>query len=391
MTHTSRSLSICCGTAAALLTCWACGSTAVQSASVPVPQFQVDPYWPKPLPQEIDAQGQVRRWITGHVGGVCVDSHDHIFTTNRGKPLGRYEKTSGMLAPQVVVYDMSGEVINSWAPFPKEGETNPLPEWAHGCSVDYEDNVWLTGTSDGMAQKWSHDGKKLLLQIGEKGKCDGAPNQSPKARHPSCGEVADYNSSKTLLNSPANLWVDPGPDPVTKERGSIYIADGYGNHRVVVFDSKGKFLRQWGSAGNGPGQFSKTGGGHPHCVALSKDGFLYACDRESSQIFEFDRTGVLKRTIPIDTDNGLKAVERTADIAFSTDSGQTYMYSTDLGNNIIRILERSTGKFVGRIGYGPGQMAGSLLTPHQLAVDSKGNVYVSETLDSFRVQRFMKQ
>ena len=296
-----------------------------------------------------------------------------------------------MLSPEVVVYDMGGNVINSWGAHPKQGEPKTLPQSAHGCTVDYEDNIWLTGIQDGIAQKWSHDGKTLLLQIGEKGKCDGEPNQSPRARYPSCGEVADYNSSKTLLNQPANIWVDPGPDPVTKERGSIYVADGYGNHRVVVFDSSGKFLRQWGSAGDGPGQFSKTGGGHPHCVALSKDGFLYACDRGHSQIFEFDKTGALKRTISIDSDNGLKAAQRTADLAFSSDPDQTYMYSTDLGNNIIRILERRTGKFVGRIGYGPGRMAGALVTPHQLAVDSKGNVYVAETIDSHRVQRFIKQ
>ena len=296
-----------------------------------------------------------------------------------------------MLSPEVVVYNTDGDVIDSWARHPREGESKTLPESAHGCSFDSEDNLWLTGQRDGIAQKWSHDGKTLLLQIGEKGKCDGDPKQSPDARYPSCGETADYNSSKTLLNQPANLWVDPGPDPVTGERGSIYIADGYGNHRVVVFDSRGKYLRQWGSAGDGPGQFAKIGGGHPHCVALSRDGFLYACDRGHSRIFEYDKVGMLKRTISIAAEGGLNAVNRTADLVFSSDPGQTYLYTTDLGNNIIRIVERKSGRAAGQIGVGPGRMAGELITPHQLAVDSKGNVYVTETLDGFRVQRFIKQ
>jgi NHL repeat-containing protein len=348
-------------------------------SGVTVPQFKADAYWPKPLPQERDSEGQLRRWVTGQVGAVCIDAHDHIFTVNRLGMMGRYEGMSGMPAPEVVVYNTAGDVINSWGKR-KEGEPKVLSETAHGCTVDYDNNVWLTGNADGIAQKWSHDGKTLLLQIGEKGKCDGdaSRNPNPQARFPTCGEGIDLNSSKTLLNGPANLWVDSG-------------ADGYGNHRVVVFDSKGKYLRQWGSAGDGPGQFAKMGGGHPHCVALSKDGFLYACDRGNNRIFEFDKVGNLKRTIPINPEGGMVAPQRTADVAFSNDPQQTYMYTTDLGNNVIRILDRKSGKIVGTIGVGPGRGVGELLTPHQLAVDSRGNLYVSSTIDSNRVQRFLMQ
>ena len=391
MDYKSRSLPLYWAMAATALSVGLMGLESQAQQAVPIPQFKADPYWPKPLPQVKDAEGQLRRWVTGAVGGVCIDSHGHIFTTNRGGPMGSYERMSGMLSPEVVVYDTNGDVIDSWAPHPKEGETKTLPALAHGCFVDYEDNVWLTGMMDGIAQKLSHDGEQLLLQIGVKGQCDGPPHASPNARYPTCGESGAYNSSKTLLNQPANLSVDPNPDPVTKERGSIYIADGYGNHRVVVFDSKGQYLRQWGSAGDGLGQFTKTGGGHPHCVALSKDDFLYACDRGHSRIFEYDKRGNLKRTLPIDPEGGMNVPQRTADIAFSNDPQQTYLYTTDLGNNVIRILERKSGKVVGQIGVGPGRGTGELLTPHQLAVDSKGNIYVSSTLDSNRVQRFIKQ
>ena len=94
-------------------------------------------------------------------------------------------------------------MIDSWAPQPKDGAANALPETAHGCFMDYEDNLWLTGINDGVAQKWSHDGKKMLLQIGVKGQCDGPPDASPKARYPTCGEKGSFNSSKTLLNQPS--------------------------------------------------------------------------------------------------------------------------------------------------------------------------------------------
>jgi hypothetical protein len=384
--------------AMAILVTGSIGIASHAQTTVPIPQFKIDPYWPKPLPQVKGADGQLRRWVTGAVGGVCVDSHDHIFTTNRGGAMSTYEAMSGVLSPQVVVYSTSGDVINSWAPHPHEGEPNVVPAVAHGCFVDYEDNVWLTGISDGVAQKWSHDGKKVLLQIGVKGRCDGPPDASPKAPYPTCGEKGSFNSSKTLLNQPANLWVDPDPDPVNKERGSVYIADGYGNHRVVVFDRNGKFLRQWGEPGKGPGQFGPAGdagpgpaGGHPHCVALSRDGHVYACDRANNRIFEFDKLGALKRTIPINPEGGLQAPQRTADVTFSKDTQQTYIYNVDLGNNVIHIIDRASGKIVGEIGSGPGRGAGELLTPHQVAVDSKGNVYVSSTVASNRVQRFIKQ
>ena len=85
------------------------------------------------------------------------------------------------------------------------------------------------------------------------------------------------------------------------ERGSVYIADGYGNHRVVVFDAKGTYLRQWGSAGTGPGQFAPSGGGHPHCVVLGNDGLVYVCDRQGNRIEVFDKVGTLKRIIPRST------------------------------------------------------------------------------------------
>src|SRR5688572_12838892 len=172
-----------------------------------------------------------------------------------------------------------------------------MPHGVHGCFADYQDNIWIAGNADGVVQKWSHDGK-LLLQIGTKGLCDGPPTLSPNSPHPTCGSPG-YNSSRTLLNNPADVAVDPNPDPVIGQVGSVYIADGYGNHRIVVFDAAGKYLRQFGSAGSGPGQFVATGGGHPHCVILGNDRLVYACDRGQNRVHVFDRAGTLQKTLPI--------------------------------------------------------------------------------------------
>ena len=201
----------------------------VNARNSEVPQYIVDAFWPKPLPND-PATG--KPWVTGEVAGTCVDSRDHIFTVNRGYQNGLVapETVIAVPSPPVVEYDRHGNVVNAW------GNPEILPNTIHGCFVDYQDNVWVAGNGDGIVQKYTRDGT-LLLQIGTKGMCD-----SPTG---ACGAPGS-NSSTTLLNQPADIAVDP-------TNGDIYIADGYGNHRVVVFDKMGNFLRQWGSAGTGPG------------------------------------------------------------------------------------------------------------------------------------------
>jgi hypothetical protein len=269
------------------------------------------------------------------------------------------------------------------------GGTKVMPESLHGCFADYEDNIWIAGNSDGVVQKYSHDGK-LLLQIGTKGVCDGkAPPVvagAPSVFFPTCVSPG-LNASKTLLNDPADIAVDPNPDPVTNERGSIYIADGYGNHRIVVFSNKGTYLRHWGSAGSGPGQFAAEGGGHPHCVTI---GSVYTCDRGNARVEVFDRTGALKRTIAINPEGFSYQPLRTNDIAFSKDPGQTFFYTSDVGSGTVWILNRATGAIVAGIGS-MGQQAGQFIGVHTMATDSKGNLYVSEGGGGRRTQKFVKQ
>ena len=361
-----------------------------------IPQLEVVASWPKPLPSVKDQEGIPRQWVTGMVGASCVDSHDHIFTANRAFQEGGLTRQDGDLsiaAPPIVAYDPEGNIVGSWGDptILPDGRTPVLPRGSHGCFVDYEDNLWLAGNRDGVVQKWSHDGEHMLLQIGTKGVCDGPPTLNPEPSiaypHPTCGSPGS-NSSQTLLNNPADIAVDPGPDPITGESGSVYIADGYGNHRVVVFDRQGKYLRQWGSAGSDPGQFTAASGtGHPHCVVLGKDGLVYVCDRGQNRIQVFDKLGNLERIIPIDPPDQSRARERAADLAFSPDGD--FMYVTDLGSARVWILDVKQGSIIGEIGRA-GHMAGEFNFPHTLAVDSKGNLYVAESSNGRRIQKFRR-
>ena len=333
-----------------------------------VPRFRVDPFWPKPLPVD-PASG--KPWVTGEVAGTCVHSRDHVFTVNRGN-LVAPETVVGVASPPVLEFDREGNVVNAW------GDRNILPNGLHGCFVDYQDNVWIAGNGDGIVQKYSHDGH-LLLQIGTRGVCDNPPANT-------CGNSGANpaaNMSHTRLNQPADIAVDP-------TNGDIYIADGYGNHRVVVFNSAGVFLRQWGSSGTGPGQFQPTDGGHPHCVVISNEGLVYACDRGSDRIQVFDKQGHLQRIIPVIPGTGaggLGTAGSAWDVDFSPDKKQKFMYDTDGGDEVLWIFDRALGAILGGFGR-PGHQAGEFTFLHTLAVDSKGTLYLGETVGGRRIQKF---
>jgi hypothetical protein len=251
-------------------------------------------------------------------------------------------------------------------------------------------------------QKYSHGGT-LLLQIGTRGVCDNPPANT-------CGNSGANplaNQSKTLLNQPANMYIDPKPDPVTGQRGSIYIADGYGNHRVVVFSATGTWLRQWGGVAgvvnnpvtDSPGLFASGDGGHPHCITIGNDGFVYVCDRADDRIQVFNKTGELQRIIPIVPGTGvtlgingapgLGTAGSAWDVAFSNDSHQTYMFEVDGGNEILHIMDRVVGSILSGFGT-PGLQPGQFTFLHSVVLDSKGNLYTGETINGRRIQKFTR-
>ncbi len=417
-----------------------------KASSHGIPHFRVDPFWPKPMPVTVTS-GVAHTWVLGEVAGSCVDAHDNVYTFNRGWEtgitppggttaqgsesgaiVGQDASASSIPSPPVVAFDPDGNVVVAFGnpalipyPQPNYGAAAYMPHGAHGCYVDYQGNIWVGGNGDGIVQKYPADGGGgvYTLQIGVKGQCDGAPAATPAAVFPTCNETNSTNSSHTLLNEPADIAVDPRVGPISHMTGDIYIADGYGNHRVVVFDRTGKYLTQFGtncgqvSQSCPNGAFGATGGGHPHCVVLGNDDLVYACDRPNSRIQVFTKTGTFVKLLPINSFPGATADKRAAillagtracDIDFYPNqdtlggtgrASQKYIIDVDLGNDNTWILERASGTVIGalgRCGFAPcpGHNAGNFAFGHTTASDSRGNVYVAETITGRRIQKFVR-
>ncbi len=328
------------------------------------PKFDVDPHWPKPLPDF---------WITGGIGGVCVDARDHIFVLNR-RDLTDNELDAAHQAPPVMEFDSDGNLINSF------GDPEIVPNSLHGCTVDQDNNVWMGGGRDGIVQKYTHDGSKLLLQIGKRGivdSSDGTLKGKP------------LNASHTSFFESAGIAIDPAD-------GDIYVADGEGhdsNHRVVVFDRNGQFLRQWE-----PHRAENEVGNDfvpiVHCIAMSNDGQVYICDRRARRLQVFDKQGNFQKNIeinfeqrsqyPISAEHKPGASGTAVWVGFSPDAAQKFMYVANQDNEQIEILDRASGRVLSSFGRA-GHQLGEFSYAHFLAVDSKGSVYVGE-INGRRVQ-----
>ncbi len=411
-----------CGYAAMLATaivgCVWNAPVAAQSVSNP-PIMAVDPNWPKPLPNG---------WVLGQVGGTCIDANDHVFIVTRAfqtggltspEGVGGANPSTGALggafrsrpAPPVLEFDSAGNVVNTWGdpslvptgtPPPIGtnsivGQNAVLPNGMHGCYVDYLNNVWIGGNSDGVFQRYSHDGV-FQMQIGTKFTCDDGLGGAIPCTGTGGGNVMRTGVSHTLLNLPAALTVDPDPDPITGVPGSVYIADGYGNHRVVVFDYQGRYLRQFGSVGTGPDQFTSGDGGHPHCVRLGADKLIYACDRGQNKINVYRRDGTFVgniNVIPGQLGTGNEGTGTAWDIDFSKDAAQTFAFISDGQNEVLWTFDRA-GALNGTTtrpilsGFGrPGHDPGTFTFLHMMAIDSKGSIYVGETVGGNRIQKIL--
>jgi DNA-binding beta-propeller fold protein YncE len=336
-----------------------------------IPQFLVDPFWPKPLPNN---------WLLGQVAGIRVDRFDHIWVVQRPGSLTKRDLAAQqnppqakccMAAPPVLVFDQSGNLIRSWGG-PGQGYNWPKSE--HSIYIDDNDFIWLAGNdkSDGQLLKFTMDGK-FVLQIGKP--IDGA----------------DSNSTERL-GSPADIAVDVA----AKE---VYAADGYTNRRVVVFDSEtGAYKRHWGAYGNRPSDektppydpakpVAQQFGNPVHCVRISKDGLVYVCDRinDRYQIFRKDGTFVSEHFFERNTRLNGSVYE----IAFSPDREQKFIYMVDGSNGEVRIVDRASNEVLGRFGR-VGRQAGEFVAAHNITVDLAGNIYTAEVADGERVQKFRR-
>jgi sugar lactone lactonase YvrE len=335
------------------------------------PSFVVDPSWPKELPGGL-----------GEISGQAVGADGHVWIIHRGSSIG--EKL-----PPVLEFDPEGNLLQGWGG-PRAGLTWPSSE--HGMYVDHRGNVWTAGSAN-QVMKFTRTGE-LLLTIG-------------------VAESTGGSSDTTRLGSAADMAVDP----IANE---VYIADGYGNHRVIVFDADtGAFKRMWGAYGAPPNDedFGPRGFGYPvvgpvHCIDLSSDGLVYVCDRDHYRIQVFHKDGTFVKEIFI-RDDGMDDPLAQAgactpqcgpafDVAFSPDPEQRFMYVA-VSYNIapvnswqtrifgekenVFILDRETGRILGRFGA-QGSGAGQFDGLHGLTSDADGNIYTAE-ITGHRIQKFV--
>jgi len=331
-------------------------------------EFQVDPTWPKPLPEG---------WINAALGHPCVDSHGHIMVVDRQNITSEETETSIPAAP-MMLFDLEGNLVSYW------GETNVVPQNIHGCSFDSDDNVWVVGNNDGIAQKYSHTGE-LLVQIGSRGVVDTDDGTAIRA--------PDNTINREPLNSSQQGFFFPAGVAVDQDNGDLYVADGYGNKRIAVFDKFGRFLRQWGRQATLEETIAGTGGAFTyslHCITISNLGLVYVCDREGLRIQVFNKMGRFIRNIWVKTGNASLPDSRGTvwGIGFSPDEEQSHIYVLDGRHEKVHILDHVTGEILSSFGR-PGHQIGNFTVAHGLTVDSIGNIYVAESGTGRRIQRFI--
>ena len=344
------------------------GATLAQnSPTTKAPQYKVDPSWPKPLPNN---------WILGQVSGVATDVNNHIWVIHRPLTLTDDERGATLTpkrskccipAPPVLEFDQQGNLLHAWG---GPGAGYEWPKNEHGIYIDPTGNVWVGGNdvTDHMILKFTPQGK-FLLQIGSSGKSLGS-------------------NSTSQLGRPAHMNVDP----VANE---VYVADGYLNKRVIVFDSNtGAYKRHWGAYGNTP-SYEKMDGFNPkssqfsnpvHCVRLMKDNTLLVCDRANNRIQVFEKNGKFIREMAYEIDT--KGSGSVWDL-IPSDASQKYILIADGTNNEVAVLDRATGQKVGSFGRS-GRNAGDFHWVHNIAVDSDGSVYTTEVDTGKRAQRFIR-
>ncbi len=336
-----------------------------------MPTFQVDPSWPREMPND---------WIIGAVTSVFVDAQDHVWVTHLQETLTPEETAAvqdppiGMCcvpAPTVIEFDPQGEVVQAWGD-PSQ-DISVFPRNPHGLFVDHNDFVWIGTYRHHRVMKFTRSGEHVMT-IGEYDQNEGS-------------------NDTNFLGGPAGIWVDP-------DTNEVYIADGYRNRRVVVYEGEtGDYLRHWGAYGETPDDDYDYGDRDPagppprqfsnvHGLTGSSDGMIYAADRRGNRIQVFRQSGefVAEKIIaPLTRASGSAFV-----IALSPDPDQTWLHLADGTNHKVWTLRREDLGVVGDFGRG-GRFVGQFLRPHGMGIDSQGNLYVGEASTGRRVQKFAVQ
>jgi hypothetical protein len=355
-----------------------------------VPQFQVDPFWPKPLPNN---------WILGQVSGIAVDANDHVWITHR--PGSLTQREAGQVqeprwadccvpAPPVIEFDANGEVVRAWG---GATETDLWPRSEHGIYVDAEGNVWC-GSMDEIVIKSTPDGKRLLT-LGERSAPRPPDPNAPRIEPSPTGAIRrapGASNDLTRFGAPTDVTVDP-------DAKEAYISDGYGNRRIVVVDSEtGAYKRHWGAYGEPPDDTMLPDyvAGEPparsfrspvHAVLIGVDGLVYVADRPNNRLQVFRKSGEFVKEAFVAT--WTLAMGSVWDIDFSPDAQQEWAYVPDGTNMKVWILRRETLEVAGSFGRG-GRQVGQFEWVHNVACDSRGNIFTSEVNTGKRVQKFNK-
>jgi DNA-binding beta-propeller fold protein YncE len=355
MTQIARRVAVAFVVAAGLAG-WASGrepaAQVAQGGHRSLPMFEVERGWPQMPP----------KWKVGDASSFAIDAQDRVWLLHRPKTLVKPEDAA-LAAPPVMVFDATGTFVRAWG---GPGTGYEWPQREHGIHVDSTGSVWITGNNcptngiaglqpvaDDQILKFTQDGK-FLLQIGRSNQSKG-------------------NADTRNVHRAADVWV---------HQNELFVADGYGNHRVVVFDpGTGAFKRMWGAFGNkpvdddhcevvtpasfpagpGPQNFSIV-----HALRVARDGMVYVADRENRRVQVFRSDGTFVKQL-VKTDTGF-----ARDLALSPDPAQQFLYVGN-GDNIV-VVDRAGLEIVGTVKV-PGMIGGG----HHIATDSKGNIYVAQT------------
>jgi hypothetical protein len=383
---------------------WIAPATAQGGGDVMVPMFAVDPLWPKPLPNN---------WILAATIGVSVDAHDNVWIVHRPQTLEqketyltRKEADCCTAAPDVLEFDAAGNLLRHWGKDPN----HDWPSSNHGITVDKDGNVWLG--ANGAGQPGPPPGSAAQFAAGGRRGAAPAPAPAPGTTegggergtyHDSfilkfspdgkfLGEIGHANGSKGSLDTENVRGV--AQIRILPETNELVLADGYGNHRVSVWDAATmKFKRMWGAYGKPPSDDpiphydvnSPQFGNPVHCAEPSRDGLIYVCDRTNNriQVFKTDGTYVNQYTMETDT----KGDGSVWEIAFSRDPQQKFMYVSDGANEKIHVFDRKTMKELYWFGGG-GRQPGQFYAVHSIVTNSKGDIFTTETYRGQRVQKF---
>jgi hypothetical protein len=284
--------------------------------------FKVDPAWPK-KPANIT-------W--GDVSGVAVDAKDNVWVFTRS-------------APNLQVYSPDGELLKTWPDLEHK--------WAHHIKFDGEGNVWLSDAGLHTVRKFTPEGK-LLLTLGTPG-------------------VAGVD--ETHMNKPTDMAITPA--------GDVFVSDGYGNNRVVHFDKNGRFVKEWGKLGAGPGEFNL-----PHAICMDSKGRIYVGDRSNARIQVFDQSGAfLDQWRNLIVTWGLWITPKDEIWACGTSPSLNPPGTPPTDQVFMRFA--TSGKLLElwcpKLGQ---EKPGETDWVHAVAMDSKGNLYAGD-IKGKRVQKFI--